>query len=337
MPRFHLYKTGQTSCYDSAGREIRCQGTGQDAETDYGLDWPSPRFIVRGEVVLDQLTGLVWTRDANLAGFPLAWQESLDFIARMNHETRLGHDDWRLPNRSEMRSLMGYQARNPALQAAHPFVNYFLGWYWTSTTAAIHPAYAWYVHLEGARMFYGRKDQYCLLWPVRGENRELRRTGQTRCFDSGGNPVQCRETGQDGEFQYGLGWPQPRFSVAGNVVTDLLTGVRWLREADLTGRPVDWDEALAAVREMNKERVEGRSDWQLPNLNVLESLIDCSRHSPALPEGHPFLELREGYWSSTTSYFETDWAWTLYLAKGALGVGHKPGKNFHVWPVCVNR
>jgi hypothetical protein len=232
---------------------------------------------------------------------------------------------------------MSYQARNPALPAAHPFVNYFLGWYWTSTTAAIHPAYAWYVHLEGARMFYGRKDQYSLLWPVRGGDRKvLRRTGQSECFDSRGNPVQCRGTGQDGEFQYGLSWPQPRFSVTGNIVTDLLTGICWLREADLTGRSVDWDRALAAVREMNQRQVEGRSDWQLPNLNVLESLIDCSRHSPALPPGHPFLNLREGYWSSTTSYFEPDWAWTLYLAKGALGVGHKPGKNFHVWPVTVN-
>jgi len=46
------------------------------------------------------------------------------------------------------------------------------------------------------------------------------------------------------------------------------------------------------------------------------------------------VSLREGYWSSTTSFFETDWAWVLYLEKGACGVGHKPGKTFHVWPVC---
>ena len=75
------------------------------------------------------------------------------------------------------------------------------------------------------------------------------------------------------------------------------------------------------------------SDWRLPNINELESLVDCSTHSPALPSPHPFTELRDGYWSSTTSYFETDWAYVLYLKKGACGVGHKPGKSFFAWPV----
>ncbi|MBI4791951.1 MAG: hypothetical protein HY789_04280 [Deltaproteobacteria bacterium] len=39
-------------------------------------------------------------------------------------------------------------------------------------------------------------------------------------------------------------------------------------------------------------------------------------------------------WSATTSFFKTDWAWVLYLEKGACGVGHKPGKTFFVWAVC---
>ncbi|HHD64762.1 MAG TPA: DUF1566 domain-containing protein, partial [Desulfobulbaceae bacterium] len=43
--------------------------------------------------------------------------------------------------------------------------------------------------------------------------------------------------------------------------------------------------------------------------------------------------LQEGYWSSTTSFFETDWAWVLYMKKGACGVGYKPDATFHVWPV----
>jgi hypothetical protein len=56
-------------------------------------------------------------------------------------------------------------------------------------------------------------------------------------------------------------------------------------------------------------------------------------HSPALPEGHPFTHVREGYWSSTTSMFESDWAWALYLTKGAVGVGQKRGAHFSVWAV----
>ena len=47
-----------------------------------------------------------------------------------------------------------------------------------------------------------------------------------------------------------------------------------------------------------------------------------------------FAQIRESYWSSTTSMFEPDWAWALYLEKGAVGVGQKSGRHFHVWPVC---
>jgi len=74
-------------------------------------------------------------------------------------------------------------------------------------------------------------------------------------------------------------------------------------------------------------------EWRLPNINELESLVDASRDSPALPEGHPFKNAREAYWSSTTSFYETDWAYCLYLHKGAVGVGHKPGAEFSVWAV----
>lgn len=79
----------------------------------------------------------------------------------------------------------------------------FSGWYWTSTTASISTAYAWYVHMEGARMFSGGKEQYFLLWPVRGPGTVLAATGQTACYDARGNPVPCPGTGQDGEFMSG--------------------------------------------------------------------------------------------------------------------------------------
>ena len=86
---------------------------------------------------------------------------------------------------------------------------------------------------------------------------------------------------------------------------------------------------------LNGEKFGGRNDWHLPSINALESLVDCSRHSPALPDKHPFIEVQEVYWSSTTSYFETDWAWALYLNKGATGVGFKREKGFHLWPVAA--
>ena len=66
----------------------------------------------------------------------------------------------------------------------------------------------------------------------------------------------------------------------------------------------------------------------------LESLVDCSQWEPALPRQSQFAQIRESYWPSTTSLFEPDWAWALYLDKGVVGVGQKSGQHFHVWPVC---
>ncbi|MEW6109819.1 MAG: DUF1566 domain-containing protein [Nitrospirota bacterium] len=326
-------RTGQTTCHDTSGRKIPCPGSGQDAELKRGIPWPVSRFEMKDEAVLDRLTGLMWTQNANLVEFPVTWQESLDYIAGMNHLKTFGFSDWRLPNRRELRSLMSHQTRKPALPEGHPFRNIFSGWYWTSTTAAINTAYAWYVHMEGARMFYGSKEQFFLIWPVRGKGYNiLPATGQTQCYDSAGRLIPCAGSGQDGELRFGQAWPEPRFEAVGDAVIDRLTSLCWLREADLTGgRQVTWNDAFSAVAQLNQN---SKSRWRLPNINELESLTDCSAHSPALPVGHPFSEIKEAYWSSTTSMFEPDWAWALYLTKGAVGVGQKWGAHFHVWPVC---
>lgn len=326
-------QTGQTTCHDTAGREVSCTGSGQDAEFRKGVVWPEPRFRQNEEVVLDCLTGLVWTRNANLAEFPLKWQEALDYISGMNREKAFGYSDWRLPNRRELRSLMSHQTRKPALPEDHPFTNIFLGWYWTSTTAMINPTYAWYVHMEGSRMFYGNKEQSCLFWPVRDTGYGiLPASGQTKCYDSKGQRIQCEGSGQDGEFRFGRPWPAPRFEVIDDLVIDHLTALCWTKQADLAGGPVAWAEALAAVEHLNSGN--GTIVWRLPNINELESLVDCGTHSPALPSGHPFDSIQESYWSSTTSMFGPDWAWALYLTKGAIGVGQKQGPHFYVWAVC---
>ncbi len=325
-------RTGQQSCYDLDGQEIDCVASGQDAEFKTGCVWPSPRFVSQGKLVEDQLTGLCWTRKANFAEFPLTWQEALDYVQEMNRQQSLGHNDWRLPNRRELRSLMSYQTCKPSLPAGDLFEDVFLGWYWTSTSAAINPAHAWYVHMEGARMFYGGKDQSYLVWPVRGTGKGvLPVTGQQNCYDDKGVCIDCFGTGQDGEYQSGRAWPQPRFILTEDCVQDQLTNLCWCRNANLTSEPVIWSAAFEVINELNQRSKIRR--WRLPNINELESLVDCAQAKPALPQQAPFDNVQDGYWSSTTSLFETDWAWALYLNKGAVGVGQKWAPHFSVWPV----
>lgn len=331
MPNRCILWSGLEKCFNSEGREIPCHDTGQDAEIGMYRPWPEPRFsIVDEDLVVDQVTKLVWTRNGCLADFPLSWREALDMIDDMNSQNMYGRQDWRLPNRREMRSLIDHSSRNPALTQDHPFSHVALGWYWTSTTATLDKKYAWYAHLAGGRMFYGKKTEYCWLWPVCGRSPVLPRTGQLNCFDEQGVQIACKDTGCDGDRQAGVKWPEPRFVEVAEGIADRLTGLVWHVEAVLQQESSDWSEALNSVKSYAKK---SGKPWRLPTINEMESLVDASQHTPALPANYPFSDVHEAYWTSTTSGYETDWAYVLYMHKGAVGVGYKKNREFHVWPV----
>jgi len=336
MNSSHILSTGLTRCYNENGDVIECHDSGQDAEFLTGIKWPAHRFETMGDhLVLDRATDLIWTKNSCLSEFPLTWQEGLEFVAQMNEEERFGRNDWRMPNRREMRSLIDHNSKKPALTRGHPFQNVFLGWFWTSTTAAIATRYAWYVHLEGGRMFYGNKDGYYWVWPVCGKTDMLPSTGARNCYDELGSIISCEESGQDGSLMLGVPWPEPRFRQSTFGILDMLTGLIWHEHASLGKQAVSWNEAFATIGTYARET---NLSWRMPTINELESLVDASTHSPALPGEHPFSGIQQAYWSSTTSSFETDWAYVLYLVKGAVGVGYKKNSDFALWPVMsVNK
>lgn len=330
----HILWTGQVDCFDTHGQVITCDGAGQDAAAATSSLWPEPRFVPQGEgLVVDRVTRLLWPKEGCPVEFPLSWQEGLDHVEELRRQCALGRDDWRLPNRRELRSLIDHSQKMPALPRKYPFVHAAIGWYWTSTTAAIETRYAWYLHLEGGRMFYGNKQEYHWILPVAGESPLLPRTGSSRCYDERGGEIVCDGSGQDGALQKGVGWPQPRFVEKAGGVLDRLTGLIWHREGRLNQEPTTWAGALEAVAQYGRQT---GYPFRLPTINELESLIDASRYEPALPESFFFPGTMEAYWSSTTSGFAPDWAYVLYLHKGAVGVGFKANRDFHIWPVMTD-
>jgi len=310
----HILSTGQTFCADQDGSIISCGNTGQDAEFSPGQAWDPTRFIPDGEAILDTTTGLVWLKDANPVGFPITWQEAFEFVQTMNKDHVAGFTDWRLPNRRELFSLVSFDSHSPSLPAGHPFTNVFHGWYWTSTTSAMHESQAWHLHMMGGRMFWGNKTGYELVWPVRGRSEIL--------------PAPTAGPSKDGSV-----WPEPRFEDHGEIVTDRLTHLCWTRLADLAPGPVSWKDAFTVVKKLNTTGFASLSGWRIPTIREFESLTESQKHSPALPTGHPFTNTREAYWSSTNSGYEANWAMCHYLDKGAIGVGYKRDKGFHVWAV----
>jgi hypothetical protein len=298
------------------------------------------RFLLETETVTDKQTGLMWTKNASLFDFPQNWTEALNSIKELNESGSYGYQDWKIPNRKELFSLMSLDTINPSLPVGHPFTNVFTSYYWTSSTCARLPRQAWYVHLGGARVFKGTKDCSYMVWPVRTvEDHQTSRvfqTGQKTCFNENGIVIHCHNTGQDGEIQAGLKFTKNRFAKSKQTVRDNDTGLTWLHGANVHKKAMDWNSAFDVISMMNSEKAYGYNDWRVPNIFELESLTDMSQHSPALPEGHFFNDVQEFYWSSTTSMYDTHYAWVLYMVDGAIGVGYKPLSEFYLWPVRGN-
>lgn len=309
-PKRGCPRTDQESCFDAAGEPIPCPGTGQDGDTRTGSAWPDPRFAATDTRVRDLLTGLVWMRCAAPAEFPMTWEEAHGFIDQLNRSGAGGCRNWRLPGRRELFSLLSHSRINPALPEGHPFTDVFDGYYWTATPCAGWPRQAWYIHLGGARVFKGMRHGSYMVWPVCGD----------RPNASPGPPA-----GSNGQAD--------RFFSRGSGITDRRSGLTWHRNADLADAPLAWTDALEAVRRLNDAEEGFGTPWRLPNIRELESLADTARHSPAIAGHHLFDNIRDFYWSATTSVYDPAYAWTLYTRDGNIGVGFKRNAEFHLWPV----
>lgn len=178
-------------------------------------------------------------------------------------------------------------------------------------------------------------DPVCLPGVVGG----VPKTGQTVCYDAAGNPRDCDDTGEDGEYQRGVTSPNPRFTDHGDgTVTDNLTGLIWLKNADCFGTR-KWDDALSDCYGLangscglNDGSVAG--DWGLPNIKELQSLVDFSNYSYPLPSGHPFTNVHTFlYWSSTTYAIYTYDAWKMSMTDGDISYSRKSVYDYYVW--CV--
>jgi hypothetical protein len=345
----NLPDTGQTKCYDSSGNEITCANTGQDGEDRAGISWPSPRFIVTGqseECIMDNLTGLMWAKNANLDGATI-WADALSDIASLNNSGGLcGYTDWRLPNINEIESLVNPGESSGAAQwlNAQGFTNVQSNHYWSSTTYAVNSSYKWSLNMADGEVYRMEESKAFPLgiWPVRLEESvsfdksAVWKTGQTATYADN----------DDGSLKIGVAWPEPRFGDYGNAVIDNLTGLMWTKDP-LTPGPSGcnpetyktWQGALDFISCLNTNNYLDYDDWRLPNSKELRSLTDYSRYSPALPSNHPFPAYRfvGDYWTSTTyaATFPTigpSYAWVSDVRVGTVYSAAK-SSGYYVWPV----
>jgi quinol monooxygenase YgiN len=347
--RAEVPRTGQTRCYGTGGEIIDCADTGQDGDIRAGAAWPEPRFRDnRDGTVTDRLTRLTWLKDADRFG-EVTWDEALanaKSLAGGSHgltdNSKAG--DWRLPNIKELFSLIDYGAGDPIIPHDNPFTNVRSSIYWTSTTLVAAPTLAWMMTLGIGPTVFDLKINPNRMWPVRGKNSRVPKTGQRVCFNTRGDMIECAGTGQDGDVRAGAAWPAPRFTDnRDGTVTDNLTGLVWLRKANPFGLRT-WQQALDdcnGLRSGQHGLKDGSraGDWRLPNIREIESLVDYNEAGPCLPRAEelPFEDLRpSSYWTSTSVALAPTEAMFIILGVGPAIFENKE-HPFFVWPVRDRR
>ena len=157
-------------------------GIGEDGNLKKGVVWPDPRFTITssGLTVLDNLTGLVWTRNASNSG--ITWADAITTCSALALTSYGGYSDWRLPSAHELFSLIDFAYKNPALSntsgagiwtEGEPFngvPSSGTAYYWSSTPDAhtTTPNNRMAVSLGfGDVISLPNGDPY-YVWPVRG-------------------------------------------------------------------------------------------------------------------------------------------------------------------------
>ena len=171
VPPARVIATGQVKSY----------AVGDDGDWMPGAS-TVPRFLDNGDgTVKDNLTGLVWLTNANCSatlggvastGTGLTWANALTWSNNLVSGS-CGLTDgstagqWRLPNRTELMSLVDLSKSAPALPAGHPFTIVQSNVYWSGSTYAGDTTNAWFVSMPSGGVSFYIKTYSFYVWPVR--------------------------------------------------------------------------------------------------------------------------------------------------------------------------
>jgi len=272
---YNVVDTGQVTCYDSAtGNETVCTGFGYDA--DYDGNQPDYTVSADGTMVTDNVTGLVWTQtpDTNGDGVVDADDKmTLDDAETYCSTLKNGGFEWRLPSVKELYSLILFSGTDPSgysgsdTSVLTPFIDDSVfepgfgdtsageriidGQYATTTT---------YVSPEGT--IYGADTMFGVNF-IDG-----RIKGYPYNYPSNNPKTFYVLAVTGGNTAYG----ENDFSDNGDgTVTDLATGLMWT-QGDY--QSTDYDDAVSYCE---ASTTGGYTDWRLPNVKELQSIIDYSR------------------------------------------------------------
>ncbi len=283
--------TGQSTCYDSSGAMIACVGTGQDGA--YTIHTMSYTDNGNGTIA-DNVTKLLWQKcSMGLSGtncdFGTAvkdtWAEAGTACSNLN----LAGTGWRLPTEYELGTLFNFGT--PAINGTY-FPNTKQDYYWSSTTTAFSTTAAWSEVFSFGFTFSNPKTNTFYVRCVRGQE------NASHFIDNGNGTVTDLTTN--------LMWQQCPAGLSGTTCAMGTAGV------------YTWDWAMTYCEGLS---LGGFTDWRLPNIKELQSILDMTSVAPVITSTYFPNTLRSDYWSyywsSTTAAFSTASAWSVSFGGGS--------------------
>jgi len=336
--------TGQTKCYN-ATVEIPCPSSGQPfygQDANYTINPPSytkldgsgnalPDSATSWTMVKDNVTGLIWEMKTNKDGVKnytdphdadntYTWYDSNpatnggnvgtpgdgtdteDFIKALNDANYGGFSDWRMSTIDELSSLINYSIPSYSGSAINTgyFPNTVSGFYCSSTTYASDTNLAWGLYFGyGFDGTCGKGSYGYYVRAVRGGQSGLFGDLVIGSFYSLGN-ASIDNAGAAGNFTDNYD----------GTVTDTSTGLMWQQTVSSI---YSWEQSLAYCEDLN---LGGYTDWRLPTIKELRSIVDYSRYDPSINMNYFPNTVSGFYWSSTASAFNTSYAWSLNFGYG---------------------
>ncbi len=327
---YTIVDTNQTLCYDATtGSSVTCSGTGQDGA--YSGNQPSYSSCNSGTVVVDNNTGLMWQASSDTDGVDglndddkMTRDEAVTYCDELTYGT---YSDWRLPSVKELYSiyLMSGQDLSGIPGAT------------TNGTSVDTTGYDPFIDTDYFDVGYGDTDageriidgQYASTTTnpsqiMSGITNSLENAffglnfvdGHLKSYESDVTGatyyVRCVRDNSD----YGTN----SFTDNGDsTVTDSATNLMWWQNDSAAS---DFTDAISQCE--SDTTTGGHSDWRLPNIKELQSIIDYTK-SPGETSSAAINASYFNTASLTNENGDTDYAyyWSSTALLNYLGTGKK--------------
>lgn len=290
-----LVDSGQSACYDTE-QAIDCPARGEEFfGQDAQYSGKEFNYTDNGDGTLtDNNTGLNWQQIPSNTLY--SWADAQDYCKSLE---LAGSDQWRTPSLKELFSISDFAIGWPYINTEYfglvPAPELKQQQYWSSNYYEVGTTHGGMPSAIGVN--HG--------------------TGHIKAYPDGsdGAPMAAKYVRCVHGQEYGLNKFRDNHD---GTVTDKATGLMWMQEDSLVG--LNWQEALVWAELMNYENYLGYSDWRVPNVKELQSIVDYSGVYPAIDARYFLITDQDAYfWTSTSAYFgpqspEYYYAW--YVAFG---------------------